>query len=99
MCGGVFVICKVCELRHKEVINSKDGCRLGFVDDVEIDTTNATVISIVIYGKWRCFGLLGREDDIILKWDCIELIGEDTILVSYSIPARKHNGFRGFFKK
>ncbi|MEE0929361.1 MAG: YlmC/YmxH family sporulation protein [Acutalibacteraceae bacterium] len=93
------MICRVCELRHKEVINSKDGCRLGFVDDVEIDTVNANVISIVIYGKWRCFGLLGREEDIILKWDCIELIGEDTILVNYNIPVRKHNGFRGFFKK
>lgn len=93
------MICRVCELRHKEVINSKDGCRLGFVDDVEIDTVNAKVISIVIYGKWRCFGLLGREEDIILKWDCIELIGEDTIIVNYSIPVRKHNGLRGFFKK
>ena len=24
------MVCKVCDLRHKEVINAKDGCRLGF---------------------------------------------------------------------
>jgi len=92
------MVCKVCDLRHKEVINAKDGSRLGFVDDVEINIKDATVISIVIYGRLRCFGLLGREDDIIIKWDCIELIGEDTILVNFNFSARRKKGFRGLFK-
>ncbi|MEE0061483.1 MAG: YlmC/YmxH family sporulation protein, partial [Acutalibacteraceae bacterium] len=65
------MICMLGDLRHKEVINSKTGSRLGFVDDVEIDTKNAVVISLIIYGRLRCFGLLGKEEDIIIKWDCI----------------------------
>ena len=64
------MVCKVCDLRHKEVINAKDGCRLGFVDDIEINIKDATVVSLVIYGRLRCFGLLGREDDIIISWSC-----------------------------
>ena len=91
------MICKVSDLRHKEIINSRDGCRLGYADDVEIDTKNASVISLVVYGRWRCFGLFGREEDIILKLECIELIGEDTILVNHTFPNRSRGG--GFRKK
>lgn len=74
--------CRIAELRHKEVINQSDGMRLGFVDDVEIDTHNACLVSIVIYGKPKLFGLLGRCEDIVVPWANIHLIGEDTILVS-----------------
>ena len=93
------MICKVLDLRHKEVINSKDGCRLGFVDDVEIDTQNATVLSLIIYGRLKCFGLLGRDEDITINWEYIKLIGEDTILVSYTAPARKKKGLKNIFFK
>ena len=73
--------CKVTDLRNKEVINSQSGCRLGCVDDVEIDTSTARLISIIIYGKPRFFGLFGRCEDIVIKWSDVKLIGEDTILV------------------
>lgn len=91
--------CRVSDLRHKEVINSKDGCRLGFVDDVEIDTKTAQIVSLVIYGRWKCFGLFGRYEDIVLSWKCVELIGEDTILVNYSIPIKRPKGIKGLFSK
>jgi len=68
-------------MRRKEVINSKTGCRIGFVDDVEVDTVTAKLVAIVIFGRWRCFGLLGKEENIVIKWENICLIGEDTILV------------------
>lgn len=74
--------CRIVDLRHKEVINSKNGCRLGCVDDVEINTADARLVSIIVYGCPKCFGLFGREDDIVIRWENIELIGEDTILVS-----------------
>lgn len=92
------MVCRVCDLRHKEVINAKDGARLGFVDDVEINIKEATVVAIVIYGRLRCFGILGREEDIVIRWDCIELIGEDTILVNFNFQSNRRKPFRGLFK-
>ncbi|XOQ49082.1 MAG: PRC-barrel domain protein [Eubacteriales bacterium] len=92
--------CRLIDMRHKEVINIKDGTRIGCVCDVEIDTADARVVAIVIYGRLRCFGLLGREDDIIIKWQDIQVIGDDTILVCYNncCHARKRpRGFGGFF--
>lgn len=86
--------CRIVEIRHKEVINKQDGSRLGFVDDVEVDTKTAKIVAIVIYGRLKCFGLLGRHDDIVITWDSIELIGEDTILVNYKCPVRKNKRFR-----
>ncbi|MBQ5565749.1 MAG: YlmC/YmxH family sporulation protein [Clostridia bacterium] len=77
--------CRIAELRHKEVINESDGVKLGCVDDVEIDTKNACLVSIIIYGRPKLFGLLGRCDDIVIPWANIKLIGEDTILVSCSL--------------
>ena len=75
--------CRVYDLKHKEVINIKNGVRIGCVDDVEIDTAEAVVIALVIHGRRRLFGLLGREDDCLIHWKHIEIMGEDTILVSF----------------
>ncbi len=91
--------CRVIDMRSKEVINIKTGCRIGCVSDVEIDTKEARVLSIIIYGRLRCCGLLGREDDIIIKWDDIEIIGEDIILVKHNVgPVRKKRRFPEFRK-
>lgn len=76
--------CRMVDMRRKEVINIKDGMRLGTVNDVEFDTANARVVAIVIYGRLRFFGLFGREDDIVIRWQDIQVIGDDTILVSYN---------------
>ncbi len=81
--------CRLAELRHKEVINSTNGCRIGFADDIEIDTETARVVSVVIYGRQRLFGFLGRSDDIVIRWENINLIGEDTILVTHC-PVRSN---------
>lgn len=86
--------CRIVDLRNKEVINSKDGTRLGCVDDVEVDTCSARLVSIVIYGNLKFFGLFGRCDDIIICWENIELIGEDTILVNHNCDCKKKKRFR-----
>ncbi len=76
------MLCTLAELRNKEIINIKNGARMGFVDDVEFDTADSAVKSFIIYGRARFFGLLGREDDIILTCEDIEIIGTDTVLIS-----------------
>ena len=90
--------CRIVELRHKEVINSSTGCRVGFVDDIEVDTQTARVCSIIIFGRLRCCGLLGRCDDIVIPWQNISLIGEDTILVkNYSTAEKKRRKKKRFW--
>lgn len=88
--------CRIAELRHKEVINQSDGVRLGCVDDVEIDTKTACLVSIIIYGRMKFFGILGRHDDIVIPWADICLIGEDTILVKCT-PRRRNSKKRRIF--
>ncbi len=78
--------CRIGELRNKEVVNMKDGGRLGFVSDVELDTAAATLTAVVVYGRLRLFGLLGREPDFVIPWKDIELIGDDTVLVNWQQP-------------
>ncbi len=74
--------CTLSEMRNKEVINIKNGARLGYVDDVEFETETASVKSFIVYGRTRFFGFLGREDDLVISCDEIEVIGIDTILIS-----------------
>lgn len=95
--------CRIVEMRHKEVIDIKTGTKLGCVNDVEVDMKCAKLIAIIIYGRPKCLGLLGRENDIVIKWDEIEVIGEDTMLVCHSVCSRtkkrrSNNIFRYFFK-
>lgn len=70
------------DLKCKEIINVKNGARLGYPDDVEFESCTAKICRLIVYGRARFFGLFGREDDLFIKWCDIEVIGEDTILVS-----------------
>lgn len=83
---GDFLNCCITDMREKEVINLCDGHRLGSVSDVEIDTCTGCVISIIIWGKSKCGGLLGKTEDIKIPWSCIKIIGDETILVNYDCP-------------
>ena len=88
--------CRLTDLRKKEVINVKDGARLGTVCDAELDADSARLTAIVIYGRLRFLGLMGRDDDIVIRWPDIRIIGDDTILVNYQEQYRPgENG--GFF--
>jgi len=69
------------DLRCKDVINIRDGTRLGCANDFEIDISCAKVVSIIVFGKLKFFGLLGRGKDIIIRWNDITVIGEDAILI------------------
>ena len=74
--------CCVTDLRCKDVICRADGKRIGNICDVDVDTCNGQVVAIVIYGRSRWFGLLGHADDIRIRWEDIEVIGDDTVIVS-----------------
>lgn len=80
------MIVRITDMHDKEVINISDGTRLGFVDDLEVDTCTAQITALVICGRSRLFGLLGKEPDIVIQWKDIEVIGDETILVNFKCP-------------
>ena len=89
------MVCKLEDLKNKSVVNIKNGVNLGFVDDISFDTYSAQVLSLVIYGRKRFFGIFGREEDILIPWDNIKIIGDDVVLVNVeSLPY-----FKSKFKK
>lgn len=81
------MIARITDMHDKEVINICDGTRLGFVDDMEVDTCTAQITALVICGHNRLFGVLGRVPDIVIQWKDIEVIGDETILVNFTCPS------------
>ena len=72
---------RIGELRYKEVINVTDGTRYGYVGDVEVDLETGQVRTLVVPGRLRFFGLLGREAERVFPWSAVRRFGEDIILV------------------
>jgi len=68
-------------VRCKEIINLCTGHRLGFVGDVELDLSCGRLVSLIVPGRPRFFGLLGREEDYVIPFECVKRMGDDIILV------------------
>ena len=83
--------CRMRDLRCKEVINISDGCRLGFVSDVDIRIPEGQVVAIVVNGPCRFFGFFGRGEEFYIPWDCIQRIGDDIILIDKPFQRRDPN--------
>ena len=76
---------KFSEFRRKEIINVCDGCRLGFVSDLELELPVGRVLALIVPGPRRFLGLFGREYDYCIPWPCIRRIGDDIILVDVAL--------------
>ena len=87
--------CRFADFRCKEVINICDGCRLGYVGDVECRLPDGQLTALIIPGPYRFFGLFGRGEEYCTPWECIKQIGDDIILIDkpfprQEIPRREH---------
>jgi len=81
---------RVGELRCKEVISVTDGTRYGYVGDAEVDLETGEVRSLIVPGRLRLFGLLGRDPERVFPWSSVRRFGEDIILVEGEAPALPH---------
>jgi YlmC/YmxH family sporulation protein len=72
---------RIFDLRQKEVINSCDCKRLGFVGDVEFDINTGCIQAIIVPGPAQCWGIFGRDNEYVIPFDRICRIGPDIILV------------------
>lgn len=87
---------RIADLRCKEIINVTDGSRFGYVGDVEVDLDTGQICALVVPGRLRLFGLLGREEDRIFPWESVRRFGEDIILVeSGALRAGREERRRG----
>lgn len=84
------------DLRYREVIDIHTGFRLGYICDAEFDDAEGKLRSLITPGKAKLFGLLGREDDYILPWECIVRLGRDIILVDCKEEFRRRKRARRF---
>lgn len=94
------MIVRLSDLYNREVICVRDGARLGTIGDVVIDIESGNVSSVIIYGRTRFFGIFGREDDIVIKWEDIEVLGDETVLVKseiQAVPRKKEHRFLSNF--
>jgi len=72
---------KTTDLREKEVINVRDGTRIGFISDLEVNLEKGTIEAIILPGPGRILGLFGKNQDYVIRWQNIVRIGSDVILV------------------
>ena len=71
---------RIAQLKYKEVISIADGSRFGYIGDLELDLESGQVRALVVPGRRRLFGLLGREEDLYIPWGSVRRFGEDIIL-------------------
>ena len=71
----------VYELCERDVVNVTTGQNLGKVDDISFEPETASITGVILYGRLKLFGLLGREEDRYIPWSSVRRFGEDIILV------------------
>ena len=56
------------ELCTKEIVQLSNGACLGRADDLELDPATAQVKSLLLLGQPHLFGLLGRDETLVIPW-------------------------------
>jgi YlmC/YmxH family sporulation protein len=79
---GGFAVNTLRDICRREVINLEKGVVIGTVDDIVFDEKSARIEALLIYGRPRLFGLLGRDSDVRIPWAEVISFGRDVILVS-----------------
>lgn len=75
---------RISEAKTKEVINISNGERLGYIYDFEIDLDKGVIVAMIMSTSPKGLSLFVKQNDIIIGWDEIVKIGQDTILVNYN---------------
>lgn len=74
------MFCSIDEICNKDVINIENGCRVGFVCDVEVDTCSGQICSLLVTRNERAISFR-KPECIKICWCDIVVMGNETILV------------------
>ena len=75
---------RLSELQNKDIININDGKKIGNIIDVNLENDGKMTGLIVEKTKFLV-SMFTNKDEIIIRWDQIEKIGEDVILVKLDL--------------
>lgn len=59
---------RITEMWNKEMVDIHSGSRYGCVGDLEIDMESGKIRALVVPGRLRLLGLLGRERERVFPW-------------------------------
>ena len=72
---------RVSDIMDKEIVNVRNGKKMGFITDIDIDVNDGKVVSFSTTGEVGGFFSRGIDMDVIF-WNDILKIGCDTIIVN-----------------
>ncbi|MDD2435257.1 MAG: YlmC/YmxH family sporulation protein [Bacilli bacterium] len=75
---------RLSDLQHKDIVNVLDGKKVGNIIDININL-DGNMNSLIVEKSKFLVSLFSTKDEIEIKWEQIEKIGEDVILVKLSI--------------
>ena len=82
------------DICRRSVVNLEKGVIIGTVDDVLFDEKTSQIEALLIYGRTRLFGVLGRDSDVRIPWAEVISFGRDVILVSTPVAEDTPRGSR-----
>ena len=89
--------CLIDQLQNKDVINIENGCKIGYVTDVEADVCSGRISAIIVSPVSSGFSFR-RPDGLRVDWCDIVVVGEETILVKNVNECKPyHKSGGGFF--
>ena len=74
---------RLSELQNKNLVNVSNGKNIGNIIDVNIDYQSGNIKSFIIESKGSILTFLNKDNDMEVKWNDIQKIGEDVILVEF----------------
>ena len=73
---------RLSELQNKNLVNVSNGKNIGNIIDVNIDYQSGNIKSFIIESKGSILTFSNKDNDMEVKWNDIQKIGEDVILVN-----------------
>lgn len=73
---------RISDLQSKTVINIIDGKDIGSIIDLEVDE-NGKTINLIVEKHRFLLSSFSNNKEINIKWEQIQKIGEDVILVNF----------------
>lgn len=75
---------RLSELQNKDIVNIIDGRKIGNIIDINIDM-NGKMEGLVVEKSKFLVSMFSNKDEIEVKWEQIDKIGEDVILVKLDL--------------